>query len=465
MPVGRSPVGRSTANGNGAAAVAVTQQCLDRIEELNPQLNAVVALDRDGALTAAARCDEIAAAGRSAGLLHGVPIVVKDNIDVRGLPTTNAFAGADGAPASQDAEVVARIRAEGAIILGKAAMDEFALGVTGNNSRFPRCRNPWDTERIAGGSSGGSAVAVAAGMARAALGSDTGGSVRAPAALNGIVGLRPTTGIDDLRGVTPLSPVFDTVGPLARDVAGVRQFFLATTGGHLKSAGRWLPELPPSGEDSRLFAGLTIGKPTEFFYEVTDPQVTAAVAAAVDVLARHGATIVECDLSQAAAAQEQMSTMMLAEAYGLLQERIHTQSASFTPTVLQRLLLGREVTGPQYAAARAWADTWRRRLRRTFNKVDAVVVPTTASIAPRLGPDIDGLGRTMQVTRFTFPWSLAGVPALSLPCGFDQGMPIGLQLVGDWHAEMQLLEIGRRYQRVTRWHETSFPDPGAHHRQ
>ncbi|GIJ28535.1 glutamyl-tRNA(Gln) amidotransferase subunit A [Micromonospora qiuiae] len=451
-------VAESAAAGTGPAA-ALARQCLDRIEELNPHLNAVVAVDWEGALAAAARCDEIAAAGGSAGLLHGVPIVVKDNIDVRGLPTTNGFAGANATPREQDAEVVARARAEGAIILGKAAMDEFALGMTGNNSRFPRCRNAWDADRIPGGSSGGSAVAVAAGLARAALGTDTGGSVRVPAALNGIVGLRPTIGGLDLRGVTPLSPTFDTVGPLARDVVGVRQFYLATSNGHPRSTGRWLAELPSgTGTAGDLFAGLVVGRPAQFFFEVADPEVAAAVTAAVDVLARHGATIVEVDLPEAAAAQEQMSTMMLAEAFGLLQETIHADSGSFTPTVLQRLLLGQTVSGPQYAAARAWAKAWRGRLRQAFRVVDALVVPTTPTIAPQLVQDTDALARTMGVTRFTFPWSLAGVPALSLPCGFDQGMPIGLQLVGAWRSELQLLEVGRRYQRVTRWHETPFPD-------
>ncbi|HEX5595434.1 MAG TPA: amidase [Micromonosporaceae bacterium] len=451
------PVAESAAAGTGPAA-ALTRQCLDRIEELNPHLNAVVAVDREGALAAAARCDEIAAAGRSAGLLHGVPIVVKDNIDVRGLPTTNGFAGADATPREQDAEVVARARAEGAIILGKAAMDEFALGMTGNNSRFPRCRNAWDADRIPGGSSGGSAVAVAAGLARAALGTDTGGSVRVPAALNGIVGLRPTTGGLDLRGVTPLSPTFDTVGPLARDVAGVGQFYLATSNAATENAGRWLAELPSGTGSADLFAGLVVGRPAQFFYEAADPEVAAAVTAAVDVLAEHGATMVEVDLPEAAAAQEQMSTMMLAEAFGLLQETIHADSGSFTPTVLQRLLLGQTVSGPQYAAARAWAEGWRSRLRQAFRAVDALVVPTTPSIAPQIGQDADALARTMGISRFAFPWPLAGVPALSLPCGFDQGMPIGLQLVGPWRSELQLLEIGRRYQRVTRWHETPFPD-------
>ena len=429
-------------------ATATVRACLDRIEALNPVVNALISVAGKAALAAAEACDDQLAHGQHTGILHGMPVVVKDNIDVAGMTTSNGSPAYATLP-ERDAPVIERLRRAGAIVVGKANLDEFALGAVGANVHFGRCRNPWDPDRVPGGSSGGSAAAVAAAMSVAAIGTDTSGSVRTPAALTGVVGLRPSPGRIPLDGVTPLSPFLDTVGSMARTAADVLRLFLAmadagTPGG-------------PGGLDvvsaMRELAGVRIGLPGGYFMKDVHPGVAAAVTTAVDVLREGGAGVVDVALPDPGPAHAQLSRMMLADAYEFHSARLASKPDTYGPEVRKRILRGHDVSGRAYSAARRWGADWARAVRAALAEVDVLISPTCPVPAPRLTEYADTIEATAAVTRFTYPWTLAGVPAMSVPCGFVGRVPVGMQLVAQPHREDLLFRVAMNYQRFTAWHQ------------
>lgn len=435
------------------------EDCLARTEALNPALNAMITTTAEAAREAAGACDRAAAEGRWLGLLHGLPIALKDNIETAGVRTTSGAAYlADHIP-NRDAPVVARLKAQGAVLTGKANLQELAWGVVSTNPVAGQCRNPWNPARIPGGSSGGSGAAVAAGMAEAALGTDTGGSVRIPAAMTGTAGLRPTHGRISIRGITPVSVAHDTVGPIARRVADVARIFAALAAyDSLDPVSRDLPLgnfLPTLGDG---IAGVRVGLPRNFFFEDVDEEVEAAVREGARTLESLGARLVEVTLAGAETAQRWTTVMAYADACAYHRERLDAGPGAISRPVYERMMLGRDFGAVDYAEAMRGREAWRRTLAEAFETVDVLLAPTTPRPAPPIADDRSLHRATQEATRFTYGGALASIPGLSVPCGFSaDGLPTGMMLEGAWGAEPLLLRVGHAYQTATDWHLRRAP--------
>ncbi len=437
--------------------VALTEALLVRIEQLNPVLNAYLTVTAETARREAQAAERLIGTPEPPPLL-GVPLALKDLFDVRGLATTAGSVIRADAIATEDAAVTARLRAAGAILLGKLNLHEWALGVTTNNPHFGPTRNPWDLERIPGGSSGGSAAAVAAGLCLGSIGSDTGGSIRIPASLCGIVGLKPTRGRVSLRGVVPLSWSLDSAGPMTRTVRDIALLLQVIAG--------YDPADPASADvfvDDYLLrleeglVGLKVGVPHDYFFDDLDAEVAAAVRAAIDELARLGAAVRVVRLPEARTAWDASSTILLCDAAAYHRDHLRQRPDEIGPDVRTRLETGTALSGCDYALARRTQAEWQRRLERLFEEIDILITPTTPIPAPRLD-EAEALVAAFGLTRFTRPFNLANVPALSLPCGFTQSdLPIGLQLVGRPWSEAILLRAAYAYEQATPWHTMHPP--------
>jgi aspartyl-tRNA(Asn)/glutamyl-tRNA(Gln) amidotransferase subunit A len=440
------------------AAAALTERYLERIGRLDGEVKAFVTVTGDLARAQAAAADEALARGGRPGPLHGLPVALKDNIDTAGIRTTRGSRFfADRVPA-EDAEVARRLREAGAVLLGKLALHEFAYGATTQNPHHGECRNPWDTSRIPGGSSGGSGAALGADLCAAALGTDTGGSVRIPAALNGVSGLRPTFGRVSNRGVFPVSATFDTVGPMARSVVDVARLFVVLAG--YDGADPTSVDMPLDDclETLELGVdGLRIGLPAEFFFEEVDAEIVRGVRAAGDLLAALGAELVELDLPGAAEALEATTLMIRAEAFSVHRERLRDQPELFGEDVRRRLPLGEDLRAADYGQWRETGRVWRRTLDRAFERADAILTPVAGTVAPTA--DAEMIETTHRLTRLTYGWSLARLPALAIPGGFVGGLPFALQLAAPPRRESTLLRIGAAYQQETDWHLRRPPLP------
>lgn len=436
-----------------AAAEEMVSAALDRIAKVDPIVNAFISVRGEEALAEARRIDEERAQGRSPGSLAGLPIAVKDNIDVAGARATAGSPIRAERIAEGDAEAVRRARAAGAVVVGKTNLHELAYGVTTNNPHFGPGRNPWDPARIPGGSSGGSGAALGADACVMALGTDTGGSVRIPAALNGVTALRPTFGAVSVRGSLPVSASLDTVGPMARSARDVAALFAAIAG--YDRADPWaedgpLPEAPAGLDDG--IGGVTVAILTDFLGEDVEPEVRRAIRAAAEVLGELGAELAEVEMPGAAEAAARANRLIQAEALSVHLEDLDATPERFGEDVRRRLELGREISGVEVARAIAAMRAWRVEMLDHFDRFDLILTPTTSEGAPSIeGSEM--IETTARLTRFTYPWSLAGLPATSVPCGFDgAGMPIGMQLVAaPWRDDL-LLAAGVAFQRETDWH-------------
>jgi aspartyl-tRNA(Asn)/glutamyl-tRNA(Gln) amidotransferase subunit A len=427
---------------------------LARIAALNPRFRAFSTIDTEGARARAAEIDAASRDGRWLGLLHGVTLAIKDNIDVAGLPAASGSRLFAGRIAPSDAPVVARLRETGAIIIGKAAMMELAFGVRSLDAVAGQCRNPWDPTRVPGGSSGGSAIAVALDFVDAALGTDTGGSVRVPAGFCGVAGLRPTIGRVPNRGVLPVSMTLDTVGPIARRVEDIARVLLVIEG--------YDPEDPFSVDrapDPSLLhiagnvKGLRIGLPRNFYFDDVDAEVADAVRSLGDTLARAGARLIDIELEGAAEAHGHATTIIYCDACALHAKALDTEAAKISAPVFERMIKGRNYSGVDYAAALRFREAWTTALREVFRRVDALLYPTSPYPAPPIDEGAHLEEATRHATRFTYGGSLAGLPGLSLPCGFARsGQPIGALLEGAWWHEADLLRLGKAWQDRTDWH-------------
>ncbi|WP_144183384.1 amidase [Elioraea rosea] len=428
---------------------------LARREADDRLIRSIVTPTPELARAAAAKADEAAAEGRSLGLLHGMAVAVKDNIDTAGIRTACGSAlFADHIPEA-DAPVVIRLNEAGAAIIGKAAMMELAFGVRSLDAIGGQVRNPWNPAHVPGGSSGGSAAAVAAGLCDAALGTDTGGSVRVPAAFCGVSGLRPTFGRVPNRGCLPVSETFDTIGPIARHVGDLGRI-LAVIAGH--------DPTDPSSRDmagdlawlrpEKDIHGLRIGLLGGFYTHDVDEDVAHAIAEAGVVLSRLGAEIVPVMLEDAARAQEAATTLIYADACALHAEALDTRRQLISPAVYDRMIKGRALDAPGYARALRFRERWQRDLRDLFRTVDVIMLLASPETAPPIeatGGDLHA--STRNATRFTYGGGLAGIPGLALPCGFGRNsLPIGVLFEAAWGNEATLLRLGRAWQAETDWH-------------
>ncbi|WP_280458625.1 amidase [Nocardia carnea] len=372
------------------------------------------------------------------GPLRGLRIGVKDNIDVAGVPSTCASAFFADRVATSHAEVVRRLLAAGARVTAKLNMAEFAVGVTSQNSAAGPTRNPWNPAHVPGGSSGGSGAAVAAGLVDAALGTDTGGSIRLPASACGVAGLRPTAGSVSNAGVYPVSELFDTVGPMARSVTDIARIHEVLRGG--------APPHTPAAQ--------RIGMPAVFITEDVDPAVAAAVRTAADVFETLGYDIIPIDIPGAATAQDVVYTLIYSDLAERHRERIRRAPELFQPATLERISLGLRIPDSERAAALARRDEFRQALTVVFDRVDAVLTPAMPIDVPLLAGGADVIAQSRRMGQFSYPWSLHDGPTLALPIGFHpaSGMPIGAQLTAAAQHESMLFEIGAKYQGVTGWH-------------
>lgn len=408
-------------------------------------------------------CDELAlhdarGSANRTGPLAGMAVAVKDNVDVADVRCTFGSRMFANRVPERDAETVRLLRAAGAVVVGKTALHEFAYGATTDSSHFGPCRNPWDLTRSAGGSSGGSGAALAADLCVGALGSDTGGSVRIPAALNGVSGLRPTLGSVSNRGSFPVSASLDTIGPMARRVQDVGAL-LRVIAGYDRQDPRAVEH--PFRDSLETFdpgvEGVRIAMVGGFYADDIDPAVARAVRAAADRFAEMGADVSEVTAPGAAGALEAATVIVRAEALAVHAERLRTQPEMFGEDVRRRLGLGEAIKGTDLAVAIERMYEWRRDLRIMFDEVDLLLTPATAIPAPPLDK-ADSLETTSRLTRLTWPWSVAGLPALALPCGLsDEGLPVGLQLAAAPWRDGLLLRAGDAYQRVTDWHARRPP--------
>jgi aspartyl-tRNA(Asn)/glutamyl-tRNA(Gln) amidotransferase subunit A len=437
--------------GGDASPVELTATCLDRIEALDARVNAFITVMDDDAIYAARTIEADLARGDVVGPLAGVPIALKDLFDTEGIRTTaGSKFFADRVP-DRDAVVVEKLRAAGAVILGKLNMHEWALGVTNDNPHFGACHNPWALDRIPGGSSGGSAAALAAGMCYGALGSDTGGSIRIPSALCGVVGLKPTYGRVSTRGVVPLSWHLDHVGPMARRVTDVALLYAVIAGRDAADPGS-----EDVGVDDVLaglddgVAGWRIGVVGDEWLGDIDAEVRTAFEAAVQTLASAGAWIEPLDAPDLPEAARLNGLMTTADAAAFHRERLESAPNDFGADVLARLQRGASYSAPDYADARRRQTILRHTFASWFAErggpLDAVVLPTTPRPAPLIS-GLDAVATAGVLTRLTAPFNFTGLPALSVPCGVTaDGLPIGLEVVGAPWAERRVLRAGRAYE-------------------
>jgi aspartyl-tRNA(Asn)/glutamyl-tRNA(Gln) amidotransferase subunit A len=432
--------------------VELVRACLGRIESQNPVLNAFITVTPDSALREAHAAEAEMRRGEWRGPLHGIPVAIKDMIDTAGVRTTGASAAYLDRIPGADAAVVSRLKRAGAILLGKLNMQEFAIGGSSVPSHFGPVRNPWDRSRIAGGSSGGSAAAVAAGLCFAALGTDTGGSVRQPAALCGVVGLKPTYGRVSNLGVLPLAPSLDHVGPLTRNVEDCATVLEAIAGyeRHDISSERRPLQLRPWPSSA---AHVRIGVPRAFFHEGLHPAVHRAVAAALATLSGLGARIEEVALEVSTD-----RTVFQAEAYASHAELIAERADRYLPETLAKLRRGAAVDAPAYMRARRALAQLRRGIGTTFRQIDVLATPTVPVPAPRLLDYPQSFEEVIaweatSMLRNTRPFNGLGLPTVTVPCGrTEEDLPIGLQLAaGPWQ-ERRVLALALAYESATAWH-------------
>lgn len=429
--------------------------CLDNIKRLNPKLNAFITV-QDSFTRSVASTMIPASAPRAtyADVLRGIPIAVKDLFDTAGIRTTaGSKFFADHIP-DEDAFVVEKLKAAGAFIIGKTNTHEIALGVTGNNPHFGVARNPRDLTRIPGGSSSGSAIAVATGMALGALGTDTGGSIRIPASLCGVVGFKPTYGRISLRGVFPLSWNLDHVGPLARTVKDAALLLqVISSYDALDPASTKMLNGDYLGHLTDDMAGKRIAFAVGNYIESADAEVLQAVRDAAKVFEGMGCVVEEVSMDWLSDVAFANKTMTQADGAAVHRVRLKEHPDWFGEDVRRRLLDGAKTTSTEYALARRTQAEMKKRFELFFEAYDLLILPTTPIPAPTIEGH-DAVEQAARLTRFTAPFNLTGLPALSIPCGFTQGgLPIGLQIVSRAWGDAKALNAGYAFEQATEWGE------------
>ena len=430
--------------------VELTSFLLDRIHRLQPAINAYITITADLALARARRAEKEIARGDYRGVLHGIPINFKDLFYTRGVRTTaGSKILADYVPRA-NAALVQRLLDAGCILLGKTNMHEFAFGVTNANPHYGPVRNPWDTGRISGGSSGGSAASVVSAQAIASFGTDTGGSIRIPSAACGCVGFKPTFELVSLKGVIPLSFTLDHAGPITRCVIDAAYLLDAV-------ANR------PIGKDIRKgIQSFRIGLPKQYFFDRIQPGVRKAVLAAAQVFERLGAEIREVNLAGLDQTAAIASEITGAEALAFHQPWLDDRPEDYGENVRSRLEQSRPTTATEYIRSLGSRLDYIQEFDRALQQVHLLLVPTLPIVAPAIGEPEVAAGRSRESTllallRLTRPGNLTGLPAISVPCGFSGGLPVGLQLIGRRFDDSSVLRAAYAYEQATTWHE-KFPD-------
>ncbi len=435
---------RQIRNGQ-TTTLQIVDQCLQAIAEHEKDINAFITVLTDEAQAQARRTDEEIKRGEDRGLLHGIPISIKDIIDLDGVPTTAASAVRQGHRATSDATVIARLRAAGAIFIGKCNLHEFAYGTTGEDSAFGPTRNPRAPDRLAGGSSSGSAASVAAGMALASIGTDTGGSIRIPAAACGVVGLKPTQGELITEGIVPLAPTLDHVGPLANTVGDAALIYQVMAGGarrietddvlwHTKQPRRQLGLLQP------------------YFLDQLDADIRRSFEETVDHLRKAGYAIRELSIGHADTIATTYRLTQLYEAFQIHEHLLETRFDHYSPDVRDRLSLGRHVSEDDYHRMQVDRAVLQTEVDRNLDGIDALILPTLAIPAPKPGSThalIDGQLQDLRAVslRLTQLFNLTGHPAISLPTGTTAaGLPSATQLVGRRHHTESLLQLASEFE-------------------
>ena len=459
-----------------AASVELTRAHRERIADVEPRVKAFVTVTPELALEQAARADERIAAG-GAGPLTGIPMQLKDNMATRGVPTTCSSRMLEGFVPPYDATVTRRLYDGGAVLLGKGNLDEFAMGSSTENSALFATRNPWDTERVPGGSSGGPCAAVAADECVFSLGSDTGGSIRQPAALCGVTGMKPTYGVVSRYGLVAFASSLDQIGPITKDVADCAVVLNAIAGRDRRdstSIDFAPPDYTLALQDG--LDGVRLGVPREYFAEGIEPGVTATVREAIGVLEGLGASVEEVSLPHTRYALAVYYILAPSEAsanlarydgvkYGFSVQDAETmwdaleqtRQQGFGPEVKRRVMLG------AYALSAGYYDAYylkaqrvrtiiRREFMDVFQDVDALVMPTSPSVAFKLGEKTADPVQMYLNDVLTMPANIAGIPGISVPCGLSDGLPVGLQVMGKPLGEETILRVAHNYERATGWH-------------
>jgi aspartyl-tRNA(Asn)/glutamyl-tRNA(Gln) amidotransferase subunit A len=431
--------------------VELTRSCLARIDRVNPKLNAFILVTAEQAITQARKAEQEVHRGFWRGPLHGIPIGLKDNIDTAGIKTTLASAVFRDRVPSEDAEVVRRLKAAGAILLGKQNLHEVAFGTTATISHFGAVHNPWSIDHIAGGSSGGSAAAVAAGLCFGAVATDAGGSIRVPSAYCGIVGLKPTYGLVGMRGGGEAGWwSMNHLGPICRTVADAALMLSVIAGHDPQESTSLQAQIPNYSAALRVkVSALRLGVPRAVFFDKLDQEIEAAMNKALDVLRRLTAGI--RDVSLPAVADNVVPNIVLAENYAFHKPYFVKTPQLYNPAIRRNLQAGSQVAAAAYIRSRRELDEARRAIGSTFSNVDLLITPTTAIPPPTIEEAIR-LGIEVELNRNTAPFNVFGLPTISIPCGFtNDGLPIGMQISGPRLGEAKVLALAYAYERATGW--------------
>jgi aspartyl-tRNA(Asn)/glutamyl-tRNA(Gln) amidotransferase subunit A len=439
--------------------VEIVNATLERIATVDPALRSFITVTDEAARQAARVAEAEIGHGRYRGPLHGVPVGLKDLFATQGIRTTNGSRIFENTTPGDDSTVAARLATAGAILVGKNNLHEFAMGSTSNNRHFGTCRNPWNLAHIPGGSSGGSAAAVAAGLCFGSVGSDTGGSVRSPACQCGIVGLKPTYGLVSRFGVFPPSWSLDHVGPIARTVRDTALLLGALAGHDARDPSSASVEIPDY--QARLdggVRGVRVGIPREYFFERSSEEVEKSIRRAIGILADVGAAIIDVSLPHAKYALPVGMTIISVEAAEVHRALLLTRSADYGADVRPRLQMGGLFRGVDYLRAQRIRSVIAQEFRNALAATDVLVTPTNAIPAPRIGETMISVRGTQVwvmalMPSLTIAHNLTGFPALTVPCGAgESGLPLGLQIIGRPFDETTVLRVGHAYEQATDWH-------------
>jgi aspartyl-tRNA(Asn)/glutamyl-tRNA(Gln) amidotransferase subunit A len=447
----------------GLSPVELTQECLSRIERLNPKLNAFITVTADSAVAEARQAEAEVQHGRWRGPLHGIPIALKDLVDMAGVRTTAGSGVFKDRVPTEDAEIVRRLKAAGAVFVGKLNLQECAYGGSSAIGHFGPVHNPWNLDYSPGGSSGGSAAAVAARLCFAAIGTDTGGSIRQPSAYCGVVGLKPTYGRVSTSGVIPLSWSLDHIGPITRtamDAALMLEIIAGYDPRDITSIDAPVPDYVAAVADST--SSLRLGIPRAYFYDELHPEIQVAMKTALLVLQTITASEhdVAAPLTDATYSSwmDSYGAIFTAEAYAYHKDYIARNPELYQAPTLKRLRAGAEVTTGTYIQSRRWLDQVRRSIVHAFDSVDLLITPT-ARVPPFTIADLQADPDTVRAKELamlhnTRPWNFAGLPTISVPCGFTRtGLPIGMQITGPPGGEATGLRLAYAYEQATEWHK------------
>ena len=441
------------------SSLELTELVLKNIERMDPKLNAFIKVLSEESIEQAKKADKSRADGINLGSLHGVPVAVKDLFATKNVTTTAGSKILSNWIPEKDASAVSKLKAAGAILIGKCNMDEFAFGGTTENDHYGTTRNPWDTARSPGGSSGGSAVAVASRMVFSALGTDTAASIRNPAHFCGIVGLKPSYGRVSTSGVVPLAWSLDHVGPFTRTVKDAAIMLNVISGFDIQdsySSKNKVEDYVTNIETP--ISGMKIGILKDYFWDPIEPSVDGAVNTAINVLKELGSVNQNVSFDSAHLFPILMNTVLPAEAAAYHKQWLETNQDDYGQKILDRILPGLVDSGPDYINAQRIRDQIKTGFMKMFEQFDVLICPTVPYTAAKIGQLEVAVGESKMEasvarTKNLFPFNALGLPAISIPCGFDNNnMPIGFQIIGKPFEESKLLQLGHNYQKVTDWH-------------